>query len=99
MASKAASRDDVDRLIEVACGKHKTNIGIDWYARLSPLGKAIADKVADRGTTGPATIAIMQEVMESACPDDVKLIPSEGTVRRWLRERRKKSAQSRTSMP
>lgn len=91
MASKAASKSDVDKLIEAASGKFVSSNG-DWYSKLSTLGKAIADKVADRGPSGPSAIAIMQEVMESACPADVKLIPSEGTMRRWLRERRKKKA-------
>jgi hypothetical protein len=90
MASKAASKDDVDKLIEAASGKFVSSNG-DWYSKLSTLGKSIADKVGDRNPSGPSAIAIMQEVMETACPADVQLIPSEGTMRRWLRKRRKKN--------
>jgi hypothetical protein len=90
MASKAASKDDLDRLIQASSEKHMP-IGLDWYARLTPLGRSIADKVAERGPSAPSAINIMQEVMETACPADVQLIPSEGTMRRWLRKRRKKN--------
>lgn len=91
MASKAASKSDVDKLIEAASGKFVSSKG-DWYSKLSDLGRSIADKVADRRPSGSSAIAIMQEVMESACPADVSLIPSEGTMRKWLRDRRNKKA-------
>lgn len=91
MASKAASKSDIDRLIQASSERHMP-IGLNWYSKMTPIARSVADKVADRGPSGPSAIAIMQEVMESACPADVKLIPSEGTMRRWLRERRKKKA-------
>lgn len=91
MASKAAGKDDVDKLIAVASEKYISG-GTDWYSKMSPLGRSIAERVADRKPTAPSAIAIMREVMESACPADAELIPSEGSMRQWLRKRRKKKA-------
>lgn len=91
MASKAAGKDDVDKLIAVASEKYIFD-GTDWYSKMSPLGRSIAERVADRNPTAPSAIAIMREVMESACPADAELIPSEGSMRQWLRKRRKKKA-------
>jgi len=93
MARKASSVgvDSIDALIDKSAGGHQ-KYGRSWTEKISETGRVIVEKVAQRQLSSAAMLAVIAEVMEAVCPGDVQYIPSEGTMRKWLRDRRKSKA-------
>lgn len=90
MARKAALKIDlsVDDLIEKSMSKHPPR-GIMWLDKMSETGRLVVAKVEHREMSSAAMLAVMKDVMTEVCPEDVDHLPSEGTIRKWLRDRRR----------
>ena len=84
VAKKSVS--DVQDMIAAALKEHATQ-GV-WFEKLSDVGKDVVAQTAAKHPAASVLRSVAIAVLKKLSPDDVKHIPSEGTVRKWLRDQR-----------
>ncbi len=78
---------DVDKLLD-ECLKRHGHGGKTWFDNLSDVGRDVVMKAAARNPAASVLRNVLTDVLGSVSPDDVEHIPSEGTLRKWLRDQK-----------
>ena len=77
---------DTQQMIEAALKEHATQVV--WFEKLSDTGKDIVNQIVARHPSSSVLRRVALTVLGKLSPDDVEHIPSDGTVRKWLRDQR-----------
>lgn len=78
---------DVDKLLD-DCLKRHGHGAKTWFDNLSDVGRDVVMKAIARNPAASVLRHVLMDVLGSVSPNDVEYIPSEGTLRRWRRERK-----------